>query len=50
MAYELGGISQIKNAVSCAASIVRANKGSLTLLLLVDILESLTDDFEDDAE
>ncbi|KAI8630260.1 P-loop containing nucleoside triphosphate hydrolase protein [Xylariaceae sp. FL1651] len=35
---------EIKNAVSCAASIVRYSKEPLTIALLTDILESLFDD------
>lgn len=39
---------QIKNAMTCAASIVRASKEPLTCCLLIDILESLVDGFDDD--
>lgn len=40
---------EIKNAMACAASIVRASKEPLTFTLLVDILESLVDGFEDES-
>ncbi|KAH0436386.1 AAA family ATPase [Colletotrichum camelliae] len=41
---------EIKNAVSSAASIVRANKETLTVEVVKDMLESLVDDVESEDE
>ncbi|KAK2029178.1 P-loop containing nucleoside triphosphate hydrolase protein [Colletotrichum zoysiae] len=41
---------EIKNAVSSAASIVRANKDSLTVEVIKDMLRSLVDDIDPDDE
>jgi hypothetical protein len=41
---------KIKNAVSCATSIVRATKSTFTVDILKDVLESLIDDWDETGE